>query len=52
MQRGTLPPFARLEFHVPCRRDLPAIVAAGDLYLAGSEGWWCELGAGLTAGAV
>ena len=52
MQRGTLPPFARVEFHVPCRRDLPAIVAAGDLYLAGSEGWWCELGAGLTAGVV
>jgi catechol 2,3-dioxygenase-like lactoylglutathione lyase family enzyme len=37
---------------VPCRRDLPPIVAAGDLYLAGSEGWWCELGAGLAAGAV
>ena len=37
---------------MPCRRDLPAIVAAGDLYLAGSEGWWCELGAGLTAGVV
>ena len=31
---------------------LPAIVAAGDLYLAGSEGLWCELGAGLTAGVV
>ena len=35
-----------------CRRDLPPIVAAGDLYLAGSEGWWCELGAGLAAGVV
>jgi catechol 2,3-dioxygenase-like lactoylglutathione lyase family enzyme len=52
MQRGTLPTLARVEFHVPRRPDLPPIVAAGDLYLAGSEGWWCGLGAGLRAGAV
>ena len=33
-------------------RDLQRVIAAGDLFLVGSGGWWCGLGAGLRAGAV
>ena len=42
----------RVEFDVHGCRDLPRIIAAGDLFLAGSGGWWCGLGAGFRAGAV
>jgi len=52
MQRGTLPTLARVEFHAPCRQDLPPIVAAVTCIWRGVWFWWCGLDAGLSPGAV